>query len=211
MKYFPTLKHHLTTSACDENTTKNKAENLQKYNGIIKDIKYLFCERFANFQKMDSTLQFIISPHTIKFEDIETTFFSWLNIDHLEVELMEFQNSTIWKNKFLELTSALEKKISCCDNAEEAPEEKIENIILKVWNAIPNTFSSMKNVATALLTIFGSTYNCEQLFSAMNFIKSNIRNRLGNDLSAASVMLKLSKYEPRINVLASKRQQQISH
>jgi hypothetical protein len=34
-------------------------------------------------------------------------------------------------------------------------------------------------------TLFGSSYACEQLFFAMNFVKSTVRNRLGSDLSAS--------------------------
>jgi hypothetical protein len=39
----------------------------------------------------------------------------------------------------------------------------------------------------------------------------NIRTRLGSDLSASCVLLKRTCYEPNINDMANKIQQQISH
>ena len=86
-----------------------------------------------------------------------------------------------------------------------------ENEILKTWNLLPECFVCMKFLGKALLTMFGSTYNCEQLFSTMNFVKSNNRNRLSSELSAACVALKATTYEPRISKISLGLQEQISH
>ena len=58
---------------------------------------------------------------------MELTEFVWLGIYDLEIELVEFQNSKVWKNKFEILISEIEGHIS--DNSD--PTLKIENIILK--------------------------------------------------------------------------------
>ena len=58
--------------------------------------------------------------------------------------------------------------------------------------------------------VVGSSYSCEQLFSTMNFIKSERRNRLTDDMSSACVTLKFTKYEPSINKLSATLQQQKS-
>lgn len=68
-----------------------------------------------------------------------------------------------------------------------AVENHAENIILTEWNSLPNSFETMKRFAVALLTLFGSSYSCESLFSHMNFIQSSTRNRLSSDMSAACV------------------------
>lgn len=86
-----------------------------------------------------------------------------------------------------------------------------DNETLKVWNSLPNNFKSMKALGVALLTVFGSSYACEQLFSALNYIKSDVRNRLTDDQSAACIALKLTEYEPRFDKLATGKQQQKSH
>jgi hypothetical protein len=41
--------------------------------------------------------------------DLEVTFIDWLNIDNLEMELIEFQESSTWVNKFVKLGEALEE------------------------------------------------------------------------------------------------------
>lgn len=73
---------------------------------------------------------------------------------------------------------------------------------------MPNTFICMKNLANAVLTMFGSSYFCEQLFSSLNYIKSSERNRLGKEMTAACVRLRTT---PDIQKLSSEKQQQISH
>lgn len=87
----------------------------------------------------------------------------------------------------------------------------IENKIFKVWNEIPKDYSTLKTVALAILSIFSSTYLCDSLFSEMNFIKSDLKNRLTNECSAACILLKVTNYKPNINQLASSIQQQKSH
>jgi hypothetical protein len=69
----------------------------------------------------------------------------------------------------------------------------------------------MKKLAVSYLTMFRLIYVLEQLFSSMNSIKSTVGNRLGTNLSAACVQLKSINYSPRIDLLANKIQQQISH
>ena len=86
-----------------------------------------------------------------------------------------------------------------------------ENEILIVWNSLPISFKSMKSLGIALLTLFGSSYSREQLFSTMNFIKSERRNRLTDVMSSACATLKFTKYEPSINKLSATLQQQKSH
>lgn len=66
---------------------------------------------------------------------------------------------------------------------------KIANIILNVWDSLPSNFISMKNLANAFLTMFGSTCSCEDLFSSVNFVKSSNKNRLERKLTAKCVKL----------------------
>ena len=63
------------------------------------------------------------------------------------------------------LISEVEAKMSESSADNNAPTLKIENIILNVWDSLPNNFVSMKKLANALLMIFGCTYSCEKLLS----------------------------------------------
>jgi hypothetical protein len=66
---------------------------------------------------------------------------------------------------------------------------------MKVWNSIPEVFDCLKNVATAVLSVFSITHLCESLFSVVNFVKSNYRSRLHEK---ACIALKTTKYKPDI-------------
>ena len=95
-----------------------------------------------------------------------------------EMELIELQSSSIWKQKFIDLR---------VDNIEKKRLEKgilersAENEQLRIWKAIFEIFLCLKSFATALLSMFSSTYACESLFSVVNFIKSRNTSSLTNE------------------------------
>lgn len=206
LKYFPYLKKQLINSKHFKDNQLDMKLIMTKYVKILKNAYELFSSRFSQFCHLDSTLEFLINPHNIKFDVLELSFFKWLSIENLEMELIEFQGSNIWRNKCINLNNELEN-----NHSEIGRNVKSENVILNEWKSLPNSFASMKKLALSILTMFGSTYACEQLFSSMNFIKSTVRNRLGTDLSEACVQLKSTSYSPRIDSLVNKMQQQISH
>ena len=111
------------------------------------------------------------------------------------MQLIEFQSSSIWKQKFIDLRVNLE-------NIEKRRLEKgifersAENELLRTWNAIPKNFEFLKNFATALLSMFSSTYACESLFSVMNLIKSRSRSSLTDETSSSCICLKVTNYRP---------------
>jgi len=76
------------------------------------------------------------------------------------------------------LISEVEVKMSESSADNNDPTLKIENIILNVWDSLPNNFVSNKKFANALLTIFGFTHSCEKLIYSMNFVKSSIEINL---------------------------------
>lgn len=53
-----------------------------------------------------------------------------------------------------------------------------DQLILKTWNELPVTYHTMQCVSIAVLTMFGSTYACEQSLSHMRNIKTNLRSGL---------------------------------
>jgi len=213
LKYFPYLQKHFQATESFENSIITQDHTIKKYLTVIEEIKQAFLDRFNQFKDLEKTLHFILYPHKIEFNNLELTVFTWLGIENLEMELAEFQNSFMWKNKFENLITDLQKQVleNISDNKKKAFEQRTDNIILKEWDSLPDTFNTMKKLANALLTMFGSTYVCETLFSSMNFIKSTQRNRLGNELTAACLKVMNSKYDPNIQELSENKQQQVSH
>ena len=66
-------------------------------------------------------------------------------------------------------------------------------------------------MAIALMSVFGSTYLCEQIFLHMKFILSSQGCRLTEDHSEACVQLKVTRYSPKITKLSKEKQEQGSY
>nr|DBA15625.1 TPA: hypothetical protein GDO54_004814 [Pyxicephalus adspersus] len=207
LKYFPNLKKHLEKSTTFADNSTSHQEIYKEFSSIVAAAKENFSNRFLQFCKMETTLCFLTSPDKAKFEELDLSCLHWLDLGNLETELLEFQESSSCRNKFSDLRKTLEKIEGMTNDSTVSS----ENEILKVWNSLPNNFKSMKALGIALLTLFGSSYACEQLFLALNDIKSDTRNRLTNDLGAACFALKLTKYKPRLDRLSACIQQQKSH
>ena len=68
-------------------------------------------------------------------------------------------------------------------------------IIFNAWNSIPDSYD-LKKLSFAVLSLFGSTYICEQSFSSMNIIKSKLRSRLIAENLESCLKLKTTTYKP---------------
>jgi hypothetical protein len=51
--------------------------------------------------------------------------------------------------------------------------QKEDQLIFETWNTLPENYCQPKTVAFGILTIFGSTYYCEQAFSNIDLPKPN--------------------------------------
>jgi hypothetical protein len=109
--------------------------------------------------------------------------------DELQMELIDLQNDTDLRNKFqnVDMHSFYQKYISL---------EK---------------FPRLGAHAKQIMTLFGSTYVCEQLFSAMKIIKSDHRSRLNDVRLESCVRVAVSSISANIDQLMIKKQCQISH
>ncbi len=58
---------------------------------------------------------------------------------------------------------------------------KLDKLVFYTWNAIPDTYMNMKKYAFGVLSIFGSTHLCKQVFSIVNYIKSKHCSRLTDE------------------------------
>ncbi|XP_029647241.1 uncharacterized protein LOC115221224 [Octopus sinensis] len=148
----------------------------------------------------------------IRLEELNLQTFSWIDMVNFKMQLIEFQSSSIWKQTFIDLRADLENIEKRKTQSETGvPERSAENELLRTRNAIPENFSSRKNFATVLISMFSSTYACESLFSVINFVKSSNRSNLMDETSSACISLKVMKYKPNIKSLSSVMQQQKSH
>ena len=134
--------------------------------------------------------------------DVNT--FPGISITDLQMEILEIQNKSIWVQKLQEMVAQVERN-------EVTMEETPQDIIFKCWNSFPDNYSNARKLAFGILTLFGSTYNCEQFFSTMNYIKNKHRSRLTDANLKAELILKCTKHIPNLTKLAEKVQVQKSH
>ena len=124
----------------------------------------------------------------------------------------------MWVSKFKSLNEELERFAR--ERAELASKHKWtemkkfkpeDQLILKTWNELPVTYHTMKRVSIGVLTMFGSTYACEQSFSHLKNIKTNLRSRLTDESLNACMKLNLTTYEPDYKAISETMQSQKSH
>ena len=76
---------------------------------------------------------------------------------------------------------------------------------------IPDTMPQLRTEVAQLLSMFGSTYLCEQLFSSMKMTKTSHRRRLTDEhLCSIMKVSSAQNLSPDINELASKKRCQVS-
>ncbi|GFV52792.1 uncharacterized protein TNCV_2874631 [Trichonephila clavipes] len=85
--------------------------------------------------------------------------------------------------------------------------EKEDMIIFNAWNSIPDSYDQLKKFAFAVLSLFFSTYKCEQSFSSMNIIKSKLRSRLIDENLESCLKLKTTTFKPDLLLKHSKEMQ----
>nr|XP_020455526.1 general transcription factor II-I repeat domain-containing protein 2B-like [Monopterus albus] len=109
--------------------------------------------------------------------------------DHIQMELIEFQCDSELRNKFMSL--------------------KLKDLYTHVS---PERYPNIRKHAQVMLSLFGSTYICEQTFSVMNLNKTRLRSNL-TDLHLQDVLtLSVSQLQPDIERLVkAKDQLHVSH
>ncbi|XP_022166391.1 general transcription factor II-I repeat domain-containing protein 2-like [Myzus persicae] len=210
LDHFESLKEYTESSGC--------IIDLEYFKLAIQSMKNSFSRRFEDFRKYKSTLKFLTSPLIAETGQINFPSFPSVDKRLFSLQLIELKTKDLWSTKFENLKTDIEnlereKGFLAANHkwTELAKCQKEEKVIFDVWNSLPESFSQLKMVAFGILTIFGSTYICEQTFSNMNFIKNKLRNQL-NDISLdACLKLKTTDYFPELNKLSGEIQCQKSH
>ena len=135
----------------------------------MKDLTSQFRNRFHDFQRFGPLFSFLINPQGSK--DLELSAFEWMNIEDFQMQLIDFKASLLWASKF----DDLRKSLKTAENSQTS--------IFACWKSLQEKFDCLKKMVIALLSIFGSTYLCEQIFSQMKFILSSHCSRFTEDYS----------------------------
>ncbi|XP_065148348.1 general transcription factor II-I repeat domain-containing protein 2-like [Paramisgurnus dabryanus] len=175
--------------------------NTGEISKYISELESEFKTRFGDFRKYGPMFPFLINPESFDGHEFDESLIGWMNTQDMEMQLIELKTSALWMTKFAELRKELETTAG----------NNQGSCIFTCWASLPEKFCCLKRLALALLTVFGSTYLCEQIFSHMNSVLSPSRNRLSVDHSEACVQLKVTHYTPKITELSKGKQDQGAH
>ena len=186
-------------------------------NTIIK-LKEAFADRFEDFRKLKTILSFLTKPLDVEVNELLFSQFPLVDRAQFQRQLLDLKSKELWLNNFSKLSLALEsfEKRKCLVSSEHkwsalSSLEKYDKIIYDTWNCLPICYNHIKSYAFGLLTIFGSTYYCEQLFSNMNLLKGKLRSSLDDVSLESCLKLKVTEYSPNISNLVQDMQGQASH
>uniref|UniRef100_A0A8C4X7H4 HAT C-terminal dimerisation domain-containing protein n=1 Tax=Erpetoichthys calabaricus TaxID=27687 RepID=A0A8C4X7H4_ERPCA len=207
--HFPSLLKHR-----QEN---NSVIDIYYFKTAILNMREAFLRRFQEFRNSMATLAFVKKPLSADVTELNFSLFN-IDIGAFEMQLLELKNKELWSSKFERLNADLEKlEKNKCDFSSQhkwsalKDLEKEDMIIFNTWNSIPDSYDQLKKLAFAVLSLFGSTYSCEQSFSSMNLIKSTLRNRLIDENLESCLKLKTTTYKPDLSKLSKEMQGHCSH
>ncbi|KAJ3606325.1 hypothetical protein NHX12_025846 [Muraenolepis orangiensis] len=128
----------------------------------ISELESEFTTRFREFQKYGPMFSFLIKPDSFDGHELDLSLIDWLDTQDMIMQLIEPKSLTLWVTKFAELRKHLETTAG----------RDHGTCIFTCWISLPEKFSCLRKIALALLTVFGSTYLCEQIFSHMKSVLS---------------------------------------
>ena len=211
LSHFPCMREF-------KQTRSDMKINLEYLQSAVIDMQSSFGRRFCDFRKEKKTLCFPVSPFSIDPSELNMIVLKGVSQPDFEIELADIADKDIWISKFRSLTADLENLArQKADLAQSHNWNEIENLpkpdqlIFETWNALPNVYKNMKKYALSIMSIFGSTYVCEQLFSNMNYIKNRYRTRLTDGNLQSCVKMKVTSYSPDVQMLSAEMQEQKSH
>ncbi|XP_069181810.1 general transcription factor II-I repeat domain-containing protein 2A-like [Procambarus clarkii] len=157
-RYFPNLKRYI--SDLKDDRTDHKC--LQKlFVNIIESTVWQFSTRFAKFRELEDTVKFIKIPDSIKMDEQNLQMFPWIDMDDFEMQLIEFQSSSIWKQKFVDFRVDLEN-IERERLEMKVTKKNAENEVLRTWNTIPENYVFKKPSNSIANHVF--VYICLRIF-----------------------------------------------
>ncbi|KAI4882258.1 hypothetical protein NFI96_003783, partial [Prochilodus magdalenae] len=192
--------------------------DLQQLAGFTSNLLQSFKARFGEFRERARLFKFITHPHEGAVDSADLSYIPGVSVRDFELQAADLKASDMWVNKFKSLNEDLERLAR--QQAELASKHKwgemkkiqpADQLIVKTWNALPVTYHTLQRVSIAVLTMFGSTYACEQSFSHLKNIKTNLRSRLTDGSLNACMKLNLTTYQPDYKAISKTMQHQKSH
>uniref|UniRef100_A0A3Q2U2G7 HAT C-terminal dimerisation domain-containing protein n=1 Tax=Fundulus heteroclitus TaxID=8078 RepID=A0A3Q2U2G7_FUNHE len=195
--HFEKLRHFKDVCTASEPTQNF---DLCQLAGFTSSLLQSFKTRFGEFREHTRLFKFITHPNESSLNTADLTYIPGVSVRDFEAEVADLKASDMWVNKFKSLNEDLERiarqKAELASKHMWAEMKKLQpedQLIIKSWNVLPVTYHTLQRVRIAVLTMFGSMSACEQSFSNLNNIKSNLRSRLTDESLNACMKLNLTK------------------
>ena len=178
---FPHLKERLAANA--------NGFDKDIYKSKVAELLNSFQSRFSEFANQADNIALFTNPFIFPEEKINCLE------ENLQLEIIDLKCNTVLKSRFAEL-----------------PVIPTADDMISFWRLLPESeFGHLRSFAQRYVCRFGSTYRCEQSFSAMKLIKSKNRSRLTDPNLNGLMILATTNLQPDIDKLADNIQPQKSH
>nr|XP_047127814.1 general transcription factor II-I repeat domain-containing protein 2-like [Hydra vulgaris] len=177
--HFPQMKKMITSNPSIQYDDDKIESYLDKLKGLQKD----FQKRFKDLHELKSSLGFIVNPFLINIISNGCPMPEKMleDISQFEMELLDLQED---QNLLM-----LHKTIT----------------FMEFWKIVPEVkYPQLKKIAIKFISIFGSTYTCESLFSTIKFVKSKYRANLTNEHLSELLRTATTSLKPDFKKLTSK-------
>jgi hypothetical protein len=148
---------------------------------VISQLRTEFKNRFGDFRAYKEEFRLFVAPFDIDVSEVPT----WFQMEAIELQCSE----------------ELKAKFSSCSLF-----NFYKNVIVP-----SGQFPSLIDNALQVVSMFGSTYRCEQLFSKMKFSKSQLRSQLTDNHLNDILFLSSSVLKPDLDSLCSDRRHIVSN
>lgn len=155
-------------------------------------------------------LKFITHPNQCSLKTADLSYIPVVSVRDFEAEIadLKFRSLNDDLERIAQQKAELASKHMRTEMKKLQPQDQL---IIKTWNALPVTYHTLQRVSIAVLTMFGFAYACEQSFSHLKNIMTNLRSRLTDGSLNACVKLNLAKYQPHYKTISKSMQHQKSH
>jgi uncharacterized ubiquitin-like protein YukD len=98
-----------------------------------------FSSRFTQFRSFEETAKFIKRADNATLDKLNLERLQWVDLSNFEIQLIDLQSSSIWRQKLIDLRAELENIER--DRLVGSTLKIAGNEVLKVWNSIPETLT----------------------------------------------------------------------
>ncbi|XP_077087099.1 general transcription factor II-I repeat domain-containing protein 2A-like [Siphateles boraxobius] len=156
-----------------------------RYATLLENLEQSFEDRFSGLRQKRPQISFLINPFTAES-------------DCLKAPLVEDEAAT--QLEMIELSE----------------DDRLKSVLregtVEFWKIVPNErYPNVKQAAVKLLSMFGSTYMCESLFSTLKQVKSKHRSVLTDTHVKELLRVATTEYKPDLTKIVETKECQVSH